>query len=74
VTAIFLPEDSPLAELATSFARSLRAARRSPRTIEVYLRAILEYDRWAAAHGMPRDVSKIKRAHVEGYIEEHRAC
>lgn len=61
---------SPLAELATSFARSLRAGRKSPQTIEVYLRAILEFDRYAAAHGFPREVAKIKRAHVEGFLED----
>lgn len=61
---------SPLAELATSFARSLRAARKSPLTIESYLRTILEFDRYAVAHGFPRDVARIKRAHVEGFIED----
>ncbi len=64
-----IPKASPLAELATSFARSLRAARKSPRTIEVYMRAILEYDRYATAEGMPRDVSRIKRSHVEQWME-----
>jgi site-specific recombinase XerD len=70
VTRIALDPDSPLTDLATSFARSLRGERKSPNTIDVYLRAILEYDRYATQHALPRDVARIKRAHVEGFLED----
>lgn len=70
MTRIALDPDSPLTDLATSFSRSLRGERKSANTIEVYLRAILEYDRFAIAQGLPREVSKIRRAHVEAFLED----
>ncbi len=68
MTVVIDPE-SPLADLATSFARSLRGERKSVHTIEVYLRAILEFDRYAVAHKFPREVAKIRRPHIEGFLE-----
>jgi site-specific recombinase XerD len=68
--AVKIDPESPLADLAVSFARSLRASRKSHLTIDVYLRAILEFDRYATAQGFPREVAKIKRAHIEGFIED----
>lgn len=65
-----LPTDSPLAELAAAFSRSLRSRRKSPATIEVYVRAILEFDRFAVAQEFPRDADKIRRAHLEAFIED----
>lgn len=65
-----LPTDSPLAELAAAFSRSLRSRRKSPATIEVYVRAILEFDRFATAQGFPREADKIRRAHLEAFIED----
>jgi site-specific recombinase XerD len=65
-----LPTDSPLAELAAAFTRSLRSRRKSPATIEVYVRAILEFDRYAAAQGFPREADKVRRAHLEAFIED----
>ncbi len=65
-----LPQDSPMAELAAAFTRSLRSRRRSPATIEVYVRAILEYDRFATANGFPREADEVRRAHLEAFIED----
>lgn len=67
---VHLDPESPLTDLATIFARSLKSERKSAQTLEVYLRAVFEYDRYAAAHGLPRDVRKIKRSHVEQFLED----
>jgi integrase/recombinase XerC len=61
---------SPLTDLAQSFTRSLKGERRSPNTIDVYGRAIIEYDRYAVANDLPRDIGKIRRAHVEAFLED----
>lgn len=65
-----LDATSPLFDLATSWARSLRAARRSPNTIEVYLRGVFEYDRFAQQVGLARDVARIRRSDVEAFLED----
>jgi site-specific recombinase XerD len=70
VSTITFDPTSPLADLAQSFIRSLKGERRSPHTIDVYARAILEYDRFAAANDLPRDVQRIRRAHVEAFLED----
>jgi integrase/recombinase XerC len=70
VSKVTIDETSPLAELATSFARSLRSERKSANTIEIYLRAILEFDRYLTAHAFPREVAKIERKYVEGFLED----
>lgn len=67
---ISLDAESPVYDLATSFSRSLKGQRRSPNTIEVYLRSIHDFDRYASANGIPRDPAKIKRTHVEAYLED----
>ena len=56
--------------LAQSFARHLRAGNRSPRTVTSYMESIGQLDRFLAHKGMPRDVSSIRREHVEAYIED----
>ena len=65
-----LPEDAPMRELVSAWARSLRSRRKSPATIEVYTRAVLEFDRFAVANGYPREADKIRRAHLEAFIED----
>ncbi len=53
-----------------SFTRHLRARSASPRTIETYTEATRQLARYLAEHGMPTDVAKIHREHVEAYIIE----
>ena len=65
-----LPDDAPMRELAAAWTRSLRSRRKSPATIEVYVRAVLEFDRFAAAQGFPREADKVRRAHLEAFIED----
>lgn len=55
--------------MAASFARYLRASNRSPRTIRTYGEAVEGLSRFLAERGMPRQVSAIKREHVEAYVE-----
>ena len=55
----------------TSFVRHLRATAR-PKTIETYSESIRQFARFLAEQGMPQDVAKIKREHVEGFIAELR--
>ena len=57
-----------LAALADSWTISLRAAQRSPRTIEIYRTALTRLDRFLAARGMPRYVRALRREHIEAFI------
>lgn len=59
--------------LATSFARHLRAANRSPRTVRSYLEAVAGLDGFLTERGMPRAVASIAREHVESYLEDQLA-
>jgi len=70
VTTVALATDSPLAKYAAYFARSLRGANKAAPTVEIYMRAVLGYDRFAAAHDLPRVLVKIKRDHVEQYMDD----
>ncbi len=51
-----------------SFARHLRAENLSPLTVQTYREAARQLALFLAEKGMPQDVAKIKREHVEGYI------
>lgn len=56
--------------LAESFRRKLLAENKSPRTIQTYGEALERFDEFLAVHGMPVDVSAIRREHVEAFIQE----
>ena len=51
-----------------SFARHLRAANLSPRTIQTYSESAQQFARFLAESGMPQDVAHITREHVESFI------
>lgn len=56
--------------LIPDFERSLRAANKSPKTVRIYgeaARGLLEF---LLDNGMPTDAVKIRREHVESYIED----
>src|SRR4051812_9263320 len=59
-----------IAPLSRSFARSLRAANRSPRTVETYLAAINQLAAYLVAHGTPTQVVSITREYVEAFVSE----
>lgn len=60
--------DGDLPRLIRSFERHLRAANRSPRTIEKYTLAARQLTRWLDAEGLPTNVAEVRRRDVEGYI------
>ena len=66
--------DVPLAPgfraLLTSWQRAQRAQNKSPRTIETYLDALLRFGEWLVETGVPQDVAKIERAHIEAFISQ----
>jgi Phage integrase, N-terminal SAM-like domain len=54
--------------LIKSFERHLRAANRSPRTIEKYVLAANQLTKFMAEQDGPLDVADVKRRDVEAYI------
>ncbi len=62
--------------LRPSFLRALKAAGRSPRTMQSYDETAHQFARFLAEHGMPEAVANIRREHVEAWIvhllEVHR--
>jgi site-specific recombinase XerD len=57
-----------LPALIKSFERHLRAANRSPRTIEKYTLATRQLTRFLAAEGLPTNAAEVRRRDVEAYI------
>jgi site-specific recombinase XerD len=58
-----------LATLIPSFERSLRAANKSPKTVQVYSEAANQLLAFLRQSGMPTAVAGIRREHVESFIE-----
>ncbi|MET0715261.1 MAG: tyrosine-type recombinase/integrase, partial [Mycetocola sp.] len=54
--------------LIPSFQRSLRAANRSPRTVQSYTEAAEQLAGYLVRRGMPTVVDSIRREHVEAFI------
>lgn len=54
--------------LVRSFGLSLRAANKSPKTIKSYSDTVKGFCLFLAEHGMPTDVRRVTREHVETYI------
>lgn len=63
-----VPVGLTLDQAKASFARSLRAANKAPRTVQTYLDAVDHFARFLAGRGMPRDVGAIRREHVEAFL------
>jgi site-specific recombinase XerD len=61
---------SDLAALIPSFVRSLRAANKSPATVEVYQGAAQQLLAYLRAQGMPTAVASITRDHVEAFLAD----
>ena len=53
-----------------SFARHIRAENLSPATLDAYIGATQQFYRYLVAQGMPLDVAKIRREHVEAFITD----
>jgi site-specific recombinase XerD len=56
--------------LLPSWQRSLRAARRSPRTVQSYTESAEQLADFLVRRGMPTAVESIRREHVESFIED----
>jgi site-specific recombinase XerC len=56
--------------LLPSWQRSLRAARRSPRTVQSYTEAAEQLSDFLVRKGMPSAVASIRREHVEAFVED----
>ena len=59
-----------LTTLVPSFERSLRAANKSPKTVKGYGEAARQLLTFLSERGMPTDVARIRREHVEAYLED----
>lgn len=62
-----------LAANVASYARNLRAANLSPKTIRAYLDALQRLASFLTARGMPTDVAAITREHIEEFINDQLA-
>jgi site-specific recombinase XerD len=60
--------DGDLPGLIRSFGRHLRAANRSPRTIEKYMLAAIQLVRFLGAEGLPTNAAEVRRRDIEAYI------
>lgn len=55
-------------ELVRSWERYLRAGNRSPRTIQSYAEAALQFDAWLDDQDLPVDAGLVERRHVEAWL------
>ncbi len=53
-----------------SYTRHPRASNVSSRTVQTYSEAVRQLGDFLGARGMPTDVAKIKREHVEAFVED----
>jgi site-specific recombinase XerD len=53
-----------------SWERSLRAANRSPRTLDSYSESVEQMASFLASRGMPTTVANIRREHIESFLED----
>jgi site-specific recombinase XerD len=63
-----VPGDLPT--LAKSFERYLRAANRSPRTVQTYLEAVTQLTRFLEAAGLPGQAAALRREHLEAFMTD----
>jgi len=61
-------QPSDIGLLSESFARSLRAEGKSPRTLETYGEALTQLGKHLRSRGMPTEVERLRREHVEDFI------
>jgi site-specific recombinase XerD len=69
MTRITAESVGDLATLIPSFERSLRASNKSPKTIATYGEAARQLLAFLRESGMPTEVAKIGREHVEAFVE-----
>lgn len=59
-----------LRDLAGSFARYLRAERKSPATVRLYGQSVEFYARWLEAHGKPADLDHLTRREIVDWLAD----
>lgn len=59
---------SQIGTLSASWKRHLKARNLSPRTIKTYAEGVEQLERFLAASGMPTDVTKVTRKHLEAFV------
>lgn len=64
------PTAEPLADLSRSFARDLRAAGKSPRTIELYTMSVTMFARWLAERDRPQTVESLTRPAIKAWLAD----
>jgi site-specific recombinase XerD len=69
-SAVTAPSVGDLKPLVTSFQRHLRAANRSPATIETYTQSADQLARFLAERGMPTEAASVRREHIEAFLED----
>jgi site-specific recombinase XerD len=69
-SAVTASSVNDITALQRDFERSLRAARRSPRTIQTYGEAISQLAAFLERSGLPTAVSSLRREHVEAFMDE----
>ena len=62
-----------LRAVVPDFERSLRAANKSAKTVEVYGDAARGLIRFLFERGMPLEAGKVRREHIEAYLEDQVA-
>jgi site-specific recombinase XerD len=70
VTATATGVQVDIPALLPSWQRSLRAARRSPRTVQSYTEAAEQLEDFLVRRGMPTAVDSIAREYIESFIED----
>jgi hypothetical protein len=72
-TTTTAPSVGDLRTLIPDFERSLRARNMAPKTVRLYREAALSMVAFFLAQGMPTEVTKIRREHVEHYVNDQIA-
>jgi site-specific recombinase XerD len=68
-SAVTTPIVGDLSGLVISFQRHLRAANRSPATIETYSQSTHQLAAFLTERGMPTEAAKVRREHIEAFLE-----
>src|SRR5438552_18475215 len=67
-------EVGSIARLTESWAISLAAENKSPRTVGGYTETLRQFATFLAARGMPTIASAVTREHIETYLVESRSA
>jgi site-specific recombinase XerD len=62
-----------VADLVDDFGRSLRAARKAPKTVRAYTDAARRFAAWSEATGAPLELADVERRHIEAFIVDQLA-